>query len=297
MEFCHDGLKLWYGTDDAPAPENVIASRRNISITVGVYPLSPANRVMVYYRLGQNGLVQMISGVLQHSDYAASTQYFSAHFPILLTPQKVEYLVKLSCSGRQVPDVFNTQQFPSAFVIDDSSSSQPYPLQLSETSLPTANQPPQFHRFPLSLNYLATVQAQLLGSPEIIGKTPEGLKVNWFIQKGQVTGPQLNAVIHPRGGDHMTIRPDGVGILGAYATLETAEGALIQTLYSGVFELGEEGYQNFLKKKWSNAPPLRVTPRFLTEHSQYQWLNRLQCIGIGEVRMSDLLVIYDLYAL
>lgn len=294
MEFCHDGLKLWYGTDDAPAPEGVVACPQNISITVGVYPLHPANKVTVYYRSDKNKLVQTISGVLQRSNYIASTQHFAAHFPTLFTTQKVEYLVTLSCAGRQVPNSSNTQPFPSTFIIDDSPPSSPVRLSSSE---PSAHQLEQFHRFPCDLSYLATVQAQLLKSPEIIGKTPEGLKVNWFIQRGQVNGPQLNAFLCPRGGDHMTIRPDGVGLLGAFATLETAEGALIQTRYSGVCELGEEGYQNFLKKKWPNAPPLRVVPRFLTEHPQYQWLNRLQCVGIGEVQMSDLLIIYDLYAL
>ncbi|WP_299488456.1 DUF3237 domain-containing protein [Acaryochloris sp. IP29b_bin.137] len=293
MEVSHDGLKLWYGTEDAPAPESFVAARQDISITIGVYPLHPANKVTVYYRSDKNRLVQSISGVLQHSDYAASTQYFSVHFPPLLEPQKVKYLVTLSCAGRQVPNVLSTQKFPSSFTINDSSSlSSP---QLASTS--PADESILLHRFPFQLNYLATVQVQLLKTPEIIGQTPEGLKINWFVKIGQVSGPKLNAIFSPYGSDHMTIRPDGIGILDADVTLTTAEGALIQTRYSGVFELGQQGYQNFLRRQWPNAPPLRIAPRFLTEHPKYQWLNRLQCIGIGEVQMSNLLVIYDLYAL
>lgn len=294
MEVCQDGLKLWYGTEDAPASESFIATRQGISITVGVYPLHPANKVTVYYRSNKNRLVQSTAGVLRHSDYVAAKQYFSVHFLSLLEPQKVEYLVTLSCAGRQVPNVCNTQQFPSSFVINDLPLSLTTPQSTSKT--PTSKSS-QFHRFPCNLNYLATVQVQLQEPPEIIGETPEGLKVNWSIKAGQVNGPKLNAIFGPQGGDHMTIRHDGIGIVGAYATLQTVDGALIQTRYSGVFELGQKGYQNFLKQQWPNAPPLRVTPRFLTEHPKYKWLNRLQCIGIGEVQMSDLLVIYDLYAL
>ncbi|ABW25877.1 DUF3237 domain-containing protein [Acaryochloris marina] len=294
MEVCHDGLKLWYGTEDAPASESFVAARQGISITVGVYPLHLANKVTVYYRSDKNRLVRSTTGVLCHSDYVTGKQYFSVHFPSLLEPQKVEYLVTLSCAGRQVPKVGNTQQFSSSFIINDSPSSLTSPQSTPKTPL---HESLPHHRFPCSLNYLGTVQVRLQEPPDIIGETPEGLRVNWSIKTGQVNGPKLNAIFGSHGGDHMTIRHDGVGIVGAYATLQTVDGALIQTRYSGVFELGQKGYQNFLKQQWPNAPPLRVTPRFLTEHPQYQWLNRLQCIGIGEVQMSDLLVIYDLYAL
>lgn len=294
MEVCHDGLKLWYGTEDAPASKSFVAARQGISITVGVYPLHSANKVTVYYRSDKNRLVQSIAGILRHSDYVTAKQYFSVQFPPLLKPQKIEYLVTLSCAGRRVPQVCNTQQFPSSFIIND--------LPLSLASPPSTPKTPlheslQYHRFPCNLNYLGTVQVWLQESPDIIGETPEGLRVNWSIKTGQVNGPKLNAIFGPHGGDHMTIRHDGIGIVGAYATLETVDGALIETKYSGVFELGQKGYQNFLKQQWPNAPLLRVTPRFLTEHPKYKWLNRLQCIGIGEVQMSDLLVIYDLYAL
>ena len=43
--------------------------------------------------------------------------------------------------------------------------------------------------------------------------------------------------------------------------------------------------------------PVRTGVRLLTEHRKYQWLNRLQCVGIGQVVLSQLLYAYDLYAL
>ncbi len=43
--------------------------------------------------------------------------------------------------------------------------------------------------------------------------------------------------------------------------------------------------------------PRRVVPRFLTAHPDYLWLNRLQCIGVGQVNLESLEVAYDVYAL
>jgi hypothetical protein len=42
------------------------------------------------------------------------------------------------------------------------------------------------------------------------------------------------------------------------------------------------------------CPWLRtVLPRVQTAHPDFQWLNRLQCLGIGEVNTEDLVVSYD----
>ena len=42
--------------------------------------------------------------------------------------------------------------------------------------------------------------------------------------------------------------------------------------------------------------PLRVVPRFLTAHPDYLWLNRLQCLGVGQVNLESLEVGYDVCA-
>ena len=81
------------------------------------------------------------------------------------------------------------------------------------------------------------------------------------------------------------------------ATIETGEEALIYVSYTGVGDLGEDGYQRFLQGELPSIVPLRVVPRFLTAHPDYQWLNRLQCMGIGEVNLESLEVGYDVYAL
>ena len=46
-----------------------------------------------------------------------------------------------------------------------------------------------------------------------------------------------------------------------------------------------------------SMPPLRITPRYYTGEPAYLWMNRLQCVGVGEVDMRQMRVTYDIYAL
>ena len=62
----------------------------------------------------------------------------------------------------------------------------------------------------------------------------------------------------------MTIRRDGVGVMDVRATLETDDGALLFVSYLGHYELGKNGYQDFLDRRWPTRAPTRTTPRFYT---------------------------------
>ena len=122
--------------------------------------------------------------------------------------------------------------------------------------------------------------------------------VNWFRApaEGVVAGPSLNATIRQLGGGWMTVRRDGVGVMDVRATLETYDGALVVVSYLGLCELGENGYHDSLARRWPDRAATRATPRFHTAHPHYLWLNRLQCVGIGEVNMRELACTYDVYA-
>jgi hypothetical protein len=103
MNLSHDGLTLWYGTPDTPAPasEEVIA-RRGVSIVVGAHPYNPLNSVRICYRV-DDGLTHTLPGREIRVDYARNAQYFAVIFPTLITGEGVEYGVTLQCGGRQVP--------------------------------------------------------------------------------------------------------------------------------------------------------------------------------------------------
>jgi hypothetical protein len=136
-----------------------------------------------------------------------------------------------------------------------------------------------------------------LSAPEIIGPLAEGLRINVYVTGGEITGPKLRGRLRTVGGDWLSLRPDGIGLLDVRATLELEDGALIYTSYSGVADPGHDGYERFLAGNPPARIPLRITPRYYTGHSAYLWLNRLQCIGIGEVDMEQMRVSYDIYAL
>ncbi|MBI3301893.1 MAG: DUF3237 domain-containing protein [Deltaproteobacteria bacterium] len=146
------------------------------------------------------------------------------------------------------------------------------------------------------LEHIFSFTARVQNPSEVIGPVPEGIRANFYTTGGEVNGPRVRGKIRPVGGDWLTIRTDGVGILDVRVTIETHDGALIYVTYQGVLDLGEDGYQKFLHQTLPPIIQLRVVPRFLTTHPNYQWLNRLQCLGIGESDVERNEVRYDVYA-
>lgn len=150
--------------------------------------------------------------------------------------------------------------------------------------------------FDYSLEHIFSYSITLKNPIEVIGSVPEGIRTNAYFTGGVVKGPKMNGKVLPVGGDWVTIRPDGVGVIDVRATFETNDGALIYTTYLGIYDLGENGYQKFLSQDIPDKFPLRIAPRYHTAHPDYKWLNRLQCIGIGQADLGRLQVDYDIYA-
>ena len=140
-------------------------------------------------------------------------------------------------------------------------------------------------------SYTATLDA-----PEVIGPVPEGIRANFYVRSGEVTGPKLQGKIRPEGGDWYTLRTDGVGILDVRGTVELDGGGLVYIAFTGVGDLGGDGYERFLRGDLPSTLALRVAPRLLTAHPDFQWLNRLQCLGIGEFDVENSQVGFDVYA-
>ena len=136
----------------------------------------------------------------------------------------------------------------------------------------------------------------ILKAPEVIGPLPEGIRANFYVTGGSVQGPRVKGQVLPVGGDWLNIRTDGVGLLDVRATIQTDDGALIYTVYSGVADLGEDGYQKFLQQDLPPFIALRIVPRYHTAHPDYLWMNRIQCLGIGQADMARLEARYDVYA-
>lgn len=295
-QFTHDGLTIWYGTADSPAPlDDECCSRRGVSVTVAVEPANPSNTVTIRYRV-DDGPIQLLRATRQHASGSNSVEYFRATFPDFWQGRRVEYLPIGNCSGLSVPDPKIAATLPSSFCLDASISAD---RTSSEGSVHQSEggESTESPRKPFSLEYLASMRIPLQ-KPEIVGPTPEGLRINWFWypKEGSVYGPVLNAKVRLLGGDWMTIRRDGIGVMDVRATLETEDGALLYVEYPGYFELGENGYEDALAGKWPAHATTRTTPRFHVADPRYLWLNRLPCLGIGEVNMKALAYEYDIYA-
>ena len=136
-----------------------------------------------------------------------------------------------------------------------------------------------------------------LAEPEIIGPTPEGIRVNFYVTGGEVTGPKIVGKFRSVGADWLTIRRDGMAVLDVRATIETRDGALIYAQYNGTIDMGEDGYDKFLQ---GVMPPsgivIRTSPRMIASDSRYLWVNRLHCVGIGNAFLDRSEVTYDLFA-
>jgi hypothetical protein len=131
---------------------------------------------------------------------------------------------------------------------------------------------------------------------EVIGDTPDGLRIDWHLMNGTFTGPDIDLVALPGAIDWARIRKDGVGIVNVQACFETPTGERVYVSYGGLFDLGPDGYRRALRDEFDPLPPVVVTPTFATAHPGFAWLNRAQCIGVGRVDMTALRIEFDVYA-
>jgi Protein of unknown function (DUF3237) len=284
VNLTHEGLSLWYGTPDAPAPLGELASRTEASVTVGVRPANPTNGVHVRFRV-DGGFERSEPARELRTDLARNAQYFGLKFPDFKTGSVVEYCPVLTCVGRQVPGP-TAARFPSKFLLP--------PVTPAKRSLASQPKPAELQRFSPDLEFLAAVSIKF-DRPDFIGETPEGVRVDYYALEGTVTGPRLNGTVVPRSNDHLFVRPDGIGVVQVRAAVRTNDGAMLEIEYKGNIELGEDGYARALKQQFAPTPSLVICPRILTGHPKYRWLNRVQCLAIGRVTLADLTLEYDAF--
>lgn len=105
---------------------------------------------------------------------------------------------------------------------------------------------------------------------EDVGATPHGRLFVFPILGGSFEGDRLRGKVLTGGADWATMTADGVFELDLRATLETDDGVLIYLTFTGVRDDARQY--------------LRTLPRFETAAPQYDFLNRLLAVGIGEIR-------------
>ena len=131
MNLTHDGLTLWYGTPETPAPfDDEILPRTGASLVVAAHPANPTNSVLVRYRV-DGGVVRSVPGREVRLDYQRNVQYFAVIFPAFICGDVVEYSPVLSCCGRQVPAPHLASRFRSRFRLE-AKSTEPVPRRARE---------------------------------------------------------------------------------------------------------------------------------------------------------------------
>src|SRR3982074_1360866 len=102
MRFEHDGISLWYGTPDAPAPAGTAESTNGLTVAIGVHPADASNKVELLYRV-THGLERVLDAAGMRTESGGGGQYFRAQLPDLRPGDLVEYAAICRCAGRQVP--------------------------------------------------------------------------------------------------------------------------------------------------------------------------------------------------
>lgn len=263
-----------------------------VRLLLQVAPAQLSQVVDVIYRIDGGAPQRAHAAPL---DLPGATQTYVAQLPALAAGQRLDFRAEMRRAGQllatlppqlgwQTVQAAPAPQLAPAPAAALATPASAFPA-LDDTGRP---------RFGYGLEFLGALTVKLRA--EVLGLTPQGWRINFFVEQGQARGPRLVGRVRPEGGDWMCIRPDGVGEVDIKITYETPDGALILEQSGGVFDIGEEGYADVVRGVYRGAPPFYATPVYVTAHPKWQWINRLQCFGIGRVVMHDLRVECDIYA-
>jgi hypothetical protein len=128
-----------------------------------------------------------------------------------------------------------------------------------------------------------------------IGKTPQGNRLIAPVLGGRFDGPRLTGDVLPGGADWALYRGDDRMLVDVRLTLKTDDEALIYLTYQGALRTTAEDMVRF--KMGETLSPeafnLRTVTRFETGTPQYEWLNDMIGIGVGNQEAGG--VIYHIF--
>jgi Protein of unknown function (DUF3237) len=120
-----------------------------------------------------------------------------------------------------------------------------------------------------------------------VGQTPNGYRRVGLVQGGVFEGDRLSGVV-VSGNDWQTIRPDSCMRLDVRLVLKTTDAALICMTYT-VVRTGPPDVMAAMDRGDAPDPStyyFRMSPFFETSAKQYDWINRIICVGVGN-RLAD----------
>lgn len=138
MRYEQDGVAVWSGTPDAPAPAGDIEAASGTdqvlsTVTVGVQPPSASNLVVVTYRLN-GGPPEPVTAALLTHDPSMKAQYFTARLPAFHVNDAIQYSVAAHLPGRQVPDPGQAGQLAASFRVVPDPPAAPGLVRMTEAT-------------------------------------------------------------------------------------------------------------------------------------------------------------------
>jgi Protein of unknown function (DUF3237) len=117
----------------------------------------------------------------------------------------------------------------------------------------------------------------------VVGQTPNAFRRIGVITGGSFEGERLSGEVLSGGNDWQSVRSDGCTKLDVRLLLQTTDGALIVMTYQ-VLRHGPSAVMRALDRGETVDPAsyyFRLSGLFETGAPQYDWLNRVIAIGIG----------------
>jgi Protein of unknown function (DUF3237) len=124
-----------------------------------------------------------------------------------------------------------------------------------------------------------------LADPFLLPDTPSGMRVIVEVESFDVEGARLTG--HIKGAaaaDWMSVNAAMLGTLDVRALLETDDGALIYTSYSGRLDLSQG----------PGASPTYAAPLYETGDERYTWINKIQAVAKGALSGDGKQLVYEI---
>ena len=94
-------FRIWFGTDDAPAPSGSIPRGDQVAVRIGVLPDDPQLTIRIRYRR-QSGTWMMLPAQALPRESEGSPRYFEGVFPGLAPGTSIEYGVQCQRAGKLI---------------------------------------------------------------------------------------------------------------------------------------------------------------------------------------------------
>ena len=104
------------------------------------------------------------------------------------------------------------------------------------------------------------------------------------LQEGRFVGPHLRGTVRSGREEACSLWPAGERTPDVWLALSTEDGHCIGMAYWGLAWISPQMWQRmgYAMPHDPAATYFRTTPRFVTRSAQYEWLNRLVAVSIGQ---------------